>query len=287
MDLNEVLSEEPEAPVETPEAPVAEAPPVEKTEKTEYSNRRRDLQRKEWEAQGRDPNTGQFIPKPKEEPKEEPKAEVKAEPKVEVKPEPKREEFTDKERAFLRAAEEERRKRQELERRLAELEKPKQPEGEKKTFWDDPEGHLKTFEQGLEQKLTQRELNTKLATSEAIARTRYQDFDEKIQVFAEVLQQTPGLHAQWLASQDPAEFAYRFGERTKMVRDAGSIDELKAKIAKETRARLEVEFKAKQKELEDQRAALTPSLSDVRGVAKREQPVYTGPTPLDDILKGK
>jgi hypothetical protein len=282
------LSDEPEAPVV--ETPVAEAPPVEaeKPEKNEYSNRRRDLQRKEWAAQGRDPETGQFIPKPKEEPKaEEPKTEVKAEPKVEVKQEHKREEFTEKERAFLRAAEEERRKRQDLERRLAELEKPKPAQEDKKTFWDDPEGHLKSFETSLEQKLTQREMNVKLATAEAIARTKYKDFDDNVQEFAQALQATPGLRESWLAAPDPAEFAYRFGERTRMIREAGSLDSLREKIEKETRAKLEAEYKAKQKELEAQREALTPSLSDVRGAAKREQPVYTGPTPLDDILKGK
>jgi hypothetical protein len=287
MDLNEVLSDEPEAPVvETPaaEAPATEAK-TETPEKNEYSNRRRDLQRKEWAAQGRDPETGQFIPKQKEEPKvEEPKPEVKAEPKVE---QPKREEFTEKERAFLRAAEEERRKRQELERRLAELEKPKPAQEDKKTFWDDPEGHLKSFETSLEQKLTQREMNVKLATAEAIARTKYKDFDNNVQEFAQALQATPGLRESWLAAPDPAEFAYRFGERTRMIREAGSLDSLMEKIEKETRAKLEAEFKAKQKELEAQREALTPSLSDVRGAAKREQPVYTGPTPLDDILKGK
>lgn len=288
MDLNEVLNDEPEAPVA--EAPPVEVPATEEkaetAEKAEYSNRRRDLQRKEWAAQGRDPETGQFIPKPKEEAKEEPKAEVKEEPKPEVKQEPKREEFTEKERAFLRAAEEERRKRQELERRLAELEKPKQ-EGEKKTFWDDPEGFLRAHDQQIEQKLTQREMNAKLATAEAIARVKYKDFDDNIQEFAQALQATPGLRDSWLAAPDPAEFAYRFGERTKMIREAGSLDSLREKIEKETRAKLEAEYKAKQKELDAQREALTPSLSDVRGAAKREQPVYTGPTPLDDILKGK
>lgn len=282
MDLNEVLNDEPEAP--PVEAPVAEAEkPAE--EKPEYSSRRKDLQRKEWEAQGRDPETGQFIPKQKEEPKKEP--EVKAEPEA-PKVEQKREEFTEKERAFLRAAEEERRKRQDLERRLAEIERAKpQPEGEKKTFWDDPEGHLKSFEQSLEQRISQREMNAKLATAEAIARSKYKDFDENVQEFAGALQATPGLRDSWLASPDPAEFAYRFGERTKMIREAGGLDELRTRIEKETRAKLEAEYKAKQKELDAQREALTPSLSDVRGAAKREQPVYTGPTPLEDILKGK
>lgn len=281
--MEDVLNDKEQATTEAPAAEVTEA--VESTETPEkdsdYTSTRKQLQAKEWAAQGRDPATGQFLPKEKETPKEEPKVEAK-----EPKQEPKREEFTEKERAFLRAAEEERRKRQELERRLAELEKPKQPEGEKKTFWDDPEGHLKTFEQSLEQRLSQREMNVKLTTAEAIARTKYKDFDDNIQVFAGLLQQTPGLREAWLASPDPAEFAYRAGQRTKMLTEAGSIDELRERIEKETRAKLEAEYKAKQAELEKQRAALPGSLSDVRGASTRQQPVYTGPTPLEDILKG-
>lgn len=276
--LSDILSEKGPEQVQEVET---EKPQEEIVEEKPRSRRKQHLA-KEYDAQGRDPDTGQFLPK-----EEEVKEEKKAEPEVkeEVKPEPRREEFTDKERAFLRAAEEERRKRQELERRLAELEKPKQPESEKKTFWDDPEGFLKAHDQQIEQKLTQREMNAKLSTAEAIARVKYKDFDQNVEEFAQALQATPGLRESWLASQDPAEFAYRFGERTKLIREAGSLDALKAKIEKETRAKLEAEFKAKQKELEQQRAALTPSLSDVRGASKQSQPVFTGPTPFEDILK--
>ncbi len=238
---------------------------------------------KEYEAQGRDPQTGQFL---KKEP--EPKVEAKPEPKVETKPEPKaREEFTEKERAFLRAAEEERRKRQDLERQLAEYRAPKEKTEEKKSFWDDPEGHLKSFESSLEQKLTQREINTKLQTSEVIARSRYKDFDEKVTIFSELMRETPALHAQMVAASDPAEFVYRTAARTKMIQEAGSIDELRAKIEKETREKLEAEYKAKEKDLEKQRAALTGSLSEVKGAAPQQRTVYSGPTPLGDILKGK
>jgi len=101
------------------------------------------------------------------------------------------------------------------------------------------------------------------------------------------LQSTPGLHAQWLQSPDPAEFAYKLGKHTKELRDVGSIDNLRAKIEKETRLKLEEEFKKKREELEKQRQELTPSLSDVRGAARRTNPVFTGPTPLDAILSDK
>jgi len=263
-ELKDILTEEPE---NTEAAPEPEATP----EEEKPQSRRKAHQEKEQRARD---EGGRFA---KDEQKEEAKPE---EPKVEAKPEPKQE-MSEKERAFLAAAQEERRKRQDLERRLAEIEsaKPK----ETKTFWDDPEGHLKSFEQ----KLQQASVQTKLQTAEAIARSRYQDFDEKVTVFAEILQSTPGLHAQWLQSPDPAEFAYRLGKHTKELRDVGSIDNLRAQIEKETRLKLEAEFKKKQDEIEKQRQELTPSLSDVRGAARRTQPVFSGPTPLDAILSDK
>jgi hypothetical protein len=272
MELDEVLSDK------EPAAPAAEKPetaPVEKPESIREVHRR-----KEFEAAGRDPATGQFIPKePKPEAKVEEKPEVKPEPKPEAKP--PQQEMTEKERAFLRTAEEERRKRQELERELSQYrqKQPEKPE-EKKSFWDDPEGHFKSFEQ----RLAQREVALTLQVSERIARSKYQDFDEKIGEFAESLKNTPGLHAQWLSSPDPAEFAYRHGHRVKEMRDVGDIEQYKAKIEKETRAKLEAEFKAKQDELDKKRSELPGSLSDVRGTTTQQKPVYAGPTTLDDIL---
>lgn len=257
---------------------VTEAPP-EKTEVVEEEkpqSRRKAHQTREWTEQGRDPETGQYVAKEEKEVKEAPevKAEVKEQPKVE---------FSEKEKALLRNMEEERKKRQALEAELAQYRQKKEPEKqeEKKTFWDDPEGHFKT----VEQRIAQRELAMTLKVSEQLARSKYPDFDDKISVFAEDLKTVPGLHAQWLASPDPAEFAYKHGHRVKELREVGDLDKYREKIEKETRAKLEAEFKAKQEAFEKQRAALPPSLSDVKGAAKQNAPVWTGPTPFSDILK--
>lgn len=275
MELDDVLSDK------EPETPVVETPPEKpaEVEVEKPTSRRAEHRKRELEAQGRDPETGKFVSKEEETP-------VKEEPKVEVKDEVKHpaQEFTEKEKAFLKTAQEERQKRQELERRLAELEKAKpKEEGEKKTFWDDPEGHLKAHED----KLAARERNLTLNVSERLARSKYQDFDEKVAVFAEILQTPagPGVHAQFLAAPDPAEFAYRLGKQTKELREAGSIDDLKAKLEKELRVKLEAEYKVKQDELEKQRKELPSSLSDVKGATKQSKVVWNGPPPLEDILK--
>ena len=267
--LDEILKEEkPET--EVTETVETQAEVVEEKPKS----RRKEHLAREYEAQGRDPDTGQFVPK------EEEKKEEKHEVKAEVKEQPKKGEFTDKEKAFLRGLEEERRKRQDLERRLAEVTKP-QAESEKKTFWDDPEGHFKSFEQ----RMAQMGQALSLQVSEKIARSKYNDFEEKISEFADSLKNTPGLHAQWLASPDPGEFAYRHGERVKEMREVGSLDNYKKKIEQELRTKLEAEYKQKQEEVSQQRRELPGSLSDVRGAAKQNVPVWKGPTPFEDILK--
>jgi hypothetical protein len=268
MDLNDVLSDKVEAP-----APV-EAP-VEKAE-VDPGVRVRHQQREALaveEGKPRDPASGKFVKE---------KAEAKVEEKpVEVKPPVQ--EMTEKERGFLRGLEEERRKRQDLERQIAELRKPPEKQEEKKTFWDDPEGHFNKFEQ----RLSQREQALALQVSERLARSRYNDFDEKFGEFLESAKATPGLREQCLAAQDPAEFAYKHAQRIKEMRDVGDIDKFREKIEKETRAKLEAEFKAKQDELEKKRAELPGSLSDVRGTTTQQKPVYAGPTSLDDILGRK
>jgi hypothetical protein len=308
--LDDVLSDKPTE--KTTEAPAPE-PKAESTEpraepgdglaadgQPKKENRRREHQKKEWEAQGRDPTTGQFVAKQEknEAPKPEAKPEAKHEPKPEPKPaevkaepaKPPQQEMSDKERAAFAAAADERKKRQELERRLAALEAAQQqkPKEEPKKFWDDPDAALKNHEQALRNV----EVNTRLQTAELIARGKYTDYDETIAHFAELVKQYPGLGPQMVQQIDPAEFAYRTAKNHREMQQAGGLDKLRAEIdAKaraEERAKVEAEFKAKQEQMERERAAIPPSLSDVRGAAPGQRAaVWGGPTPLADVLTGK
>lgn len=288
--LDDDYKPEPPAAVETPE-PSAEAPAAVTTERAQ--SRKSAHQEKEFAAQGltRDPDTGQFAKKDAAPQEQKPvdgtlssAAAVPPAPAVAAPAAPAAEQMTAKEAAFLRAAQEERGKRQELERRLAALEagKPQEPA---KTFWDDPEGALARHKQEIEGVVT----STRLSTAEAIARGKYPDFDAKIETFKEVLTQTPGVYQQWMQSPDPAEFAYRMGKNHQELQQAGSIDGLRAQITKETevrvRAQIEAELKVKAEAAAKERAALPSSLSDARGTTVN-RPVWNGPTPLEDILKG-
>lgn len=275
----------PDAPAETA-APDAEA--AEEQRREDYKSKRNKARDKEAIAQGkvRDPDTGQFVSPPKDaKPAEAEKPAEPEKPAEIAKPAAPAQEFTEKEKAFLRAAQEERGKRQELERRLAAMEagKPKEPE---KGFWDDPEGAIAN----LRKENQQTAVNTKLQTSEIIARTRYKDFDEKIAVFSDLAMRVPGLGQQMVAASDPAEFAYSTAKNHQEIQQAGGIDELRKKIEADTetkvRARIEAELKDKADALAKQRAELPGTISDARATGGATKPVWGGPPSMDEILKG-
>ncbi len=122
-----------------------------------------------------------------------------------------------------------------------------------------------------------------------IARYRHTDFEEKLNIFQELVSKTPGLWQQCLASVDPAEYAYGLAKNHQELQQVGNLDALKAKIEKETEARvrvkIEAEIKAKDEALQKERAALPGSLSDARSSGVN-RPVWGGPPPLDAVLKG-
>jgi hypothetical protein len=246
---------------------------------------------KEMEARGqlRDTETGQYKAKEESKPevKEEPKQEVKAEIKPEVKPEVKTvEEMTAKEKAAFAKAADETRKRQALEARIKELEAKTTPAEQPKPFYDDPDGALNRQKQEIQNLV----LNMKLQTSEASARSRYNDFDEKINLFSELTMNTPGLGIQMVNAPDPAEFAYRTAANHllyKQMEELGGMEAYKKKVEAEAtakvRAEVEAELKKKAEELQKEKDKIPGSLSDApsKGV---NRPVWSGPTPLGDII---
>ena len=197
--------------------------------------------------------------------------------------------MTPKEKAAFAKATDETRKRQALERQLAELQAkmtPQAPAEPPKPFWDAPEEALARQKQEIQNLV----VGTRLQTSESIARSGYKDCDEKIEIFKELVMTVPGLGHQMLAASDPAEFAYRTAANHKTLQEAGNLDAMKEQIVKETetkvRAQIEKELKAKAEALEKERAALPGSLTNTpsKGV---NRPTWGGPTSMNDILKGR
>ena len=281
--LDSILDEKPvapEAPVETTEVPSETIA----AEKPDYRSRKQVAQEKEFSAQGleRDPATGQYLKKVATTPEATPAATPASTPAATPASTPAATphvELTAKEKAFYQDAVSERKKRQALEARIAELEKKDPP----KAFWDDPEGAINT----LRAEISQTAATTKLQTAEAIARGKYPDFDEKLAAFSEIIQQTPGVMQQCVNDPNPAEFAYRLAKNHIEFKQVGSMEEMRAKIERDTetrvRAILEKEYAEKAAALEKTRAALPGSLSDARSTGVN-RPVWSGPTSLENIL---
>lgn len=274
--LDSILDEStPAAFEEAPAAePAAEAPardPVEaQTSAKEILRAKEEAAQAEGEGKVRDPATGKYV------------AKAAPEPVVEKPAAPVQEELTAKEKAFLRSAQEERAKRQQLEERLKALEKPPEPE---KPFWDDPEGAMNKMEarvQGVA-------LKTRLDTAEAIARTRHPDYTEKMEVFKDLVGKSPVLWQEALQNGDPAEFAYQRAAAHMDVQEAGGVAALVEKARQEgyakAKADADVEYKAKAAKTAAERDALPPSLGDARGTPVNK-PVFGGPPSLDEILFG-
>jgi len=197
-----------------------------------------------------------------------------------------KQELTPQERAFLARAQEETRKRQALEQELAQLrQKPAEPP---KQFWDDPDGALKQQTQFIEaqkQEFQQMLLTERMQNSEATAREKYSDFDVKIEEFAKAVQEIPGLAQQFMASRNPADFAYKTAKSRIELREAGSVEQIIAKREIELRAKWEAELAEKQKAEELKRNSLPSSLSEVPGTTGAQgRPVWGGPTPLGSIV---
>lgn len=241
------------------------------------------------------------------EPTPEPTPVVEPEPVVEAPEPPKEPEATkvaeeevgatDKERAFLSKANDEKRKRQGLERERDELKKqseareqhwqeqqkqwqqpPVTPEPPKE-FWEDPEGALKTFRDDMQNM----QLTTKLNTVEMIARSKYPDFDEKMAVFAEVMKSTPGVHQECMSSPDPAEYAYNLGKNSLMLRNAKDMPTLLEEARAQGRMDAEADFKAQAEKRQTKLDDLPGSLTDTRSTGNTRT-VWSGPPSMDDIL---
>jgi hypothetical protein len=194
--------------------------------------------------------------------------------------------MTPKEKAFYTKSKDETRKRQELERELAEWKakvnqpiQQTQPVEQPKEFWEDPEGTLNRYKE----EMNRMTIDARLNTAEMIAKTKYQDYDENLNVFAEIMQKTPGLQQQMLNAPDPAEFAYRTGKNYSDLQKAGNLDTLRAQIEQETRIKIETEFKMREEAKKQALDAIPQSLTNVRSTGANK-PVWSGPPPLDDIL---
>ncbi len=156
----------------------------------------------------------------------------------------------EEDRVPVGAIQDERRKRQELERRIEDYEKrlnaianPPQPQAPPPEMFDDPEGWQNHFGGNIVSQATQQaSLNAKLDTSEMLARDKFDDFEDMKQSFLELAKENPTLAQQALSDPHPWRKAYQIAKTHSTMREVGAtdVDSLRASI----RAELEAEMKA-------------------------------------------
>lgn len=179
-----------------------------------------------------------------------------------------------------------RNKNREYEAELAKRPAPAAtPAEEPPSFWDNPEAVIERRVAIAEQQMTQRLINI----SEASAKARHADYDDKFQVFAGIVKQNPHVYQEMLAQPDPAEWAYQVAARQSVMRDIGDPVEYRSKLEKEIRDQIAAEQAIADKKKADELIAdkLPKSFSESRNVGTGVKTTQFNPNiGMKDILNG-
>lgn len=138
----------------------------------------------------------------------------------------------------------EKRKRQELEKRLKELEAPKQ---EEPSLFENPQAVLGTLKAQLSATLS-REFMKELKP----------DYEDKEKYFVSLCQKHPELVDQLQSATNPAKFAYETAEKYQLLDEIGDPKAYRAKLEAEIREKLNSELKTSKKKPS---LAKTPSVT--------------------------
>ena len=165
----------------------------------------------------------------------------------------------------------ERRKRQELESELKamrqQMEALKNPQQEAKRpdLFEDPEGALNARDTAIMQQVAQRFTDM----SVALAKQQYPDYDEKEQVFVQLVQNDPTgqLLAQLRQSGNPALFAYQMGEKALKFQQMQDVESYETALREKIRKELEAEQAQKAQARDAKGKFIGQSLATARAAA--------------------
>jgi hypothetical protein len=200
---------------------------------------------------------------------------VEPEPKAETPAAPEKRK-PDPEFVPLKAVQEERRKRQELERRLQELETQRNPPP---NLQEDPNGYQAHLQQTLQSSL----LNERLNLSESMVRDKHGDeaVEEAQELFGQAAQQDPALVNKLYSERNPYGWLMKWAKSQKLTKEMGDDpDTWISQKEAEIRAKVEQEIAQKY-----QRPTPPPSLASAHGGRVESTPAWSGPSSLDSILK--
>jgi hypothetical protein len=169
----------------------------------------------------------------------------------------------------------EKKKRQELERKLEEVEKKPLPDA-----IDDPDG----FASALREEVATTAFGIKTELSQDLMRELHDDYDEKEAAFMELAQDNPALIQELREASNPARFAYETATKHAELQQLKDIDTYKANLRKEVEAQLREEIlgekATKEAKSAEKEEALKPSLVDA-GESVSESEIEEA---FDDIL---
>lgn len=170
----------------------------------------------------------------------------------------------------------ERRKRQALEEQEQFWKDLKAQKESQPDPLEDPEGAYRSLQQTVDQRI----LNERLNMSEMMHRQSKGDqaVDAAVEAFGEAAKQTPAMQQQALQHRDPYGFVLKWHEQQTQIAEIGNLDDWKAKTREALKAELMAEMKA------DQPIQQPTDMSDVPSKPPGTRG-YSGPTPLDDLLK--
>lgn len=161
----------------------------------------------------------------------------------------------------------EKRKRQDLEKRLEALERPK-GEDERLSFDDDPDAAIQQLEKRAETKAFLRVIEL----SRDVMRDAKEDYDDMEKQFVELAKEDQSLIAKMQASANPAKFAYDTAKKHLFMQEVSDPVAYEAKVREKVLAELKAET-AKKK---------PPSLTKTASAGGTKS--STGDESLGDIL---
>lgn len=189
----------------------------------------------------------------------------------------------------------ERRKRQELQRRLEELEaqihqtRP-QPEPQAAPDWElEPKQAASHFAEQLEIARYQ----DRVSITEEILREKHTDYDEVAAAFAEAARNDPHMREAVFKAPNPARYAYQAGKMLMLMRNIGNDpDSYRAKIEAEVLAKYGIQPGSEGQSRETTPNPKPPAAQVPRSLARDVSQVPrnsrgqfdSGPAPLEDLI---
>lgn len=176
------------------------------------------------------------------------------------------EEDIEKQEWTLAAVKDERRKRQELERKLEELQKQ---QGEKQEELPDVFDDQKAFVDSIRQEYRQELAKTKLELAREMMMDSHDDYEAMETLFIETIaKENPVLAAEARKASNPAKFVYQNAKKYQEYKEMQDVDSMREKLRAEIRAELKAELDSAKQEKAAKVSDIKPSLAKARASDK-------------------